>query len=79
MTVRERPGRLAGAAGLGERDIDGMIFTAELYGLQLDLLAVVLGQMEANCHIKYTVRYIQFRFSLCPAFVACILYFLSNT
>jgi hypothetical protein len=44
MTVRERPGRLAGAAGLGERDIDGMIFTAEMYGLQLDLLAVVLGR-----------------------------------
>jgi hypothetical protein len=45
MTVRERPGgpANAGASGLGERDIDGMIFTAEMYGLQLDLLAAVLG------------------------------------
>lgn len=43
MTVRERPGRPAGAGGLGERDIEGMVYTAEMYGLQLDLLAVVLG------------------------------------
>jgi hypothetical protein len=42
MTVRERPGRPAGG-GLGQRDIDGMLFIAEMYGLQLDLLADVLG------------------------------------
>jgi hypothetical protein len=45
MTVRERPDgpAHAGAGGLGERDIEGMLFTAEMYGLQLDLLAVILG------------------------------------
>ena len=45
MTVRERPGRPANASpgGLGERDISGMLFTAEMYGVQLDLLAAVLG------------------------------------
>ena len=45
MTVSERPGRPANASprGLGERDISGMLFTAEMYGVQLDLLAAVLG------------------------------------
>jgi hypothetical protein len=45
MTVREHPERSAnaGPAGLGERDIGGMLYTADMYGLQLDLLAVVLG------------------------------------
>jgi len=45
MTVRERPGRPGGAAlrGLGDRDIDGMLYTADMYGLPVDLLAEVLG------------------------------------
>ena len=45
MTVRARPGRPGDAAprGLGDRDIGGMLYTAEMYGLQADLLAVVLG------------------------------------
>jgi hypothetical protein len=45
MTVRERPigPASAGPRGLGDRDIDAMLFTAEMYGLQLDLLATVLG------------------------------------
>jgi hypothetical protein len=45
MAVRERPGRPGGAAlrGLGDRDIDGMLYTADMYGLPVDLLAEVLG------------------------------------
>ncbi|HWG12735.1 MAG TPA: hypothetical protein VG268_05615 [Streptosporangiaceae bacterium] len=45
MAVRERPGRPGGAAprGLGDRDIGGMLYTAEMYGLPVDLLAVVLA------------------------------------
>ena len=45
MSVRERPRgpANAGPRGLGDRDIDAMLFTAEMYGLQLDLLAAVLG------------------------------------
>ena len=45
MTVRERPSgpASAGPRGLGDRDIDALLFTAEMYGLQLDLLAGVLG------------------------------------
>jgi hypothetical protein len=45
MTVREHPERFAnaGPGGLGERDVDGMLFTADMYGVQLDLLATVLG------------------------------------
>ena len=45
MTVRERPSgpANAGPRGLGDRDIAAMLFTAEMYGLQLDLLATVLG------------------------------------
>jgi hypothetical protein len=45
MAVRERPGRPGGAAlrGLGDRDIDGMLYTADMYGLPVDLLADVLG------------------------------------
>jgi len=45
MTVRERPGRPADTSprGLGARDISGMLFIAEMYGVQLDLLAAALG------------------------------------
>src|SRR5579875_1426985 len=45
MTVRERPGPPGGAAlrGLGDRDIDGVLYTADMYGLPVDLLADVLG------------------------------------
>lgn len=45
MAVRERPGRPEGAAprGLSDRDIDGMVYIAEMYGLPIDLLAAVLG------------------------------------
>ena len=45
MTVRERliSPASAGPRGLGDRDIGAMLFTAEMYGLQLDLLAAVLG------------------------------------
>lgn len=42
MTVHERPGRPGGAAlrGLGDRDIDGMLYTADMYGLPVDLLEI---------------------------------------
>jgi hypothetical protein len=45
MAVRERAISPGGAAprGLGDRDIDGMLCTAEMYGLQVDLLATVLA------------------------------------
>jgi hypothetical protein len=45
MAVRERTGHPGGAApqGLGDRDIGGMLFAAEMYGLPVDLLAVVLN------------------------------------
>jgi len=44
MTVRERPGGPVNASPrLADRDIDGMLFTAEMYGVQLDLLDAVLG------------------------------------
>ena len=45
MTVRERPSGPAstGPRGLGDRDIDGVLFIAEMYAVQVDLLAVVLG------------------------------------
>jgi hypothetical protein len=45
MAVRERPGRPGGAAprGLSDRDINGMFYIAEMYGLPIDLLATVLG------------------------------------
>jgi hypothetical protein len=45
MTVRERPSSPAstGPRGLGDRDIDGMLFIAEMYAVQVDLLAIVLG------------------------------------
>jgi hypothetical protein len=36
-----RPGAVP--RGLGDRDIGGMLYTGEMYGLQADLLAVVLG------------------------------------
>ena len=56
MTVRERPGRPANASprGLGERDINGMLFTAEMYGVQLDLLAAVLGGTEPRARAAAT-------------------------
>ena len=37
-----RPGA-AVPRGLGDRDIGGMLYTGEMYGLQVDLLATVLG------------------------------------
>jgi hypothetical protein len=45
MAVRERPGRPGGAAprGLSDRDINGMVYLAEMYGLPIDLLATVLA------------------------------------
>jgi hypothetical protein len=45
MAVRERPGGpgVAAPRGLGDRDIDGMLYTADMYGLPIDLLAAVLG------------------------------------
>ena len=56
MTVREQPGRPANASprGLGERDISGMLFTAEMYGVQLDLLAAVLGGTEPRARAAAT-------------------------
>src|ERR1700759_4866083 len=36
-----RPGPVP--RGLGDRDISGMLYTGEMYGLQADLLATVLG------------------------------------
>ena len=36
-----RPGTVP--RGLGDRDISGMLYTGEMYGLQADLLATVLG------------------------------------
>ena len=46
MAVRERPGRpgvAPGPRGLSDRDINGMFYIAEMYGLPIDLLATVLG------------------------------------
>ena len=45
MAVRDRPGRPGGATprGLGDRDVDGMLFVADMYGLPVDLLATVLA------------------------------------
>jgi hypothetical protein len=40
------PPAKAPAAGLSERDIRGLVFTAEMHGLQLDQLAAVLGTGE---------------------------------
>ena len=49
---RGRPGtgagRLTAARGIGERDIAGLLFTAEMYGVQLDQLASALGVSEAR-------------------------------
>jgi hypothetical protein len=39
MTVREH----AKPAALGERDIEGLLFSGEMYGVQLDQLAVILA------------------------------------
>jgi hypothetical protein len=41
-------GRLAAARDIGERDIGGLLFAAEMYGVQLDHLAIVLGVSEAR-------------------------------
>jgi hypothetical protein len=38
----------ARSAGLGDRDISGLLFTGEMYGVQLDLLAVLLGTSQAR-------------------------------
>src|SRR5712692_10545960 len=48
MTVRERKGGPGQAASphLAERDIRGLLFTADMYAVQLDQLAVVLGLTE---------------------------------
>ena len=43
--VRERGTR---SRGVGERDIAGLLFTAEMYGVQLDHLARVLGVSQAR-------------------------------
>ncbi len=45
---RGRAGRLAAARDIGERDIGGLLFAAEMYGVQLDHLAIVLGVSEAR-------------------------------
>ena len=41
MTSSDRQGQTLTA--LAGRDIDALVFTAEMYGVQLDQLAVVLG------------------------------------
>ncbi len=38
----------ADPAGLSDRDISGLVFTGEMYGVQLDQLAVVLGTSPAR-------------------------------
>jgi hypothetical protein len=43
MTGREGVGRDGGVGTLTARDIDGLVFTAEMYGLQLDQLGALLG------------------------------------
>src|ERR1700749_1340705 len=45
MAERARATRSGTAAprGLGDRDIGGMLYTGEMYGLQVDLLAAVLA------------------------------------
>jgi hypothetical protein len=49
-TYKPRPGHTAGlaTAATAGRDIAGLLFTAEMYGVQLDHLAVVLGVTEAR-------------------------------
>jgi hypothetical protein len=43
---RGAPAPLANPGQLGERDIAGLVFVGEMYGVQLDQLATVLGMTE---------------------------------
>lgn len=43
MTLSPAKDALAAQAALGDRDLRGLLFTAEMYGLQLDLLAGLLA------------------------------------
>jgi hypothetical protein len=45
-TSAPRPGRQAAPPRLAQRDIAGLVFTAEMYGLQLDQLAALLSLTE---------------------------------
>jgi hypothetical protein len=45
---RDRTGPGADGRGISDRDISGLLFTGEMYGLQLDHLARVLGVSEAR-------------------------------
>lgn len=46
MTISAAKGAAPGPARLTERDLRGLLFTAEMYGLQLDLLAGLLALTE---------------------------------
>jgi hypothetical protein len=47
-------GRLAAARGIGERDIGGLLYAAEMYGVQIDHLARVLGVSETRARAIVT-------------------------
>lgn len=47
MAVSQHPPGLA-TGGLAQRDVTGLLFAAEMYGVQLDLLAAVLEVREAQ-------------------------------
>jgi hypothetical protein len=46
ISRREAPARPAAPGQLGERDIAGLVFVGEMYGVQLDQLGTVLGVTE---------------------------------
>jgi len=45
---RGQAGQDAGAPGIGERDISGLLFAGEMYGVQVDQLARVLHVGDAR-------------------------------